>query len=86
MGYVFIGPTIQETPASYDILFCRYGIDRGISVIQRQDGTYYQARYPAQTELEESKAYYPGGHVIPLTSAEVTSLTAAGYGQYIHLQ
>ena len=29
-----------------------------------------------------SKVYY-GGHVTPLTAAEVTSLTNAGYGAYI---
>lgn len=83
MAYYFVGPKVKETPAAYDRLFIRFGIDRGISVIQRQDGTYYQTRYPAQTELETARTYYLGGHEYLLSDAEVASLTAAGYGSYI---
>lgn len=56
---------------------------RGISLLQRMDNSYYWARFPAQTELEECKRFYLGGHVYPLSDEEVTELTNAGFGEYI---
>lgn len=78
-------PTIQETPAGPGVFFSRFGIHRGISILRRQDGSYYTTRFPAQTELEEMAAYYMGGHVHTLTVDEAEDLTEAGYGSYITL-
>ncbi len=83
---VWVGPTIKETPAADGRLFSRYGIDRGITLVQRQDLSYYLTRYPALSELEAALTYYLGGHEYALTSAEVASLTAAGYGAYIQVR
>jgi hypothetical protein len=83
---VWVGPTIKETPAAFGRLFSRYGIDRGISLVQRQDTTYYLTRYPALSELEAALTYYLGGHEYVLSDAEVTSITAAGYGAYIQVR
>lgn len=84
--YVLRPPSVQETPMARNILHIRYGIHRGISIIRRPDGTYYQTRYPAQTEIEEASRTYLGGHVYPLTSEEANELTSAGYGDYITLE
>lgn len=78
--------TVQETPAGRNILHIRYGIDRGISIIKRQDGTYYETRYPAQVELEQALKYYLGGYRHLLTPDEAADLTAHGFGSLIHLE
>lgn len=81
--YVFTPPTVDETPAGWDRLFIRVNIARGITVIQREDDTTYEARYPAQTELEDAKNFWMGGHENYLTQEEADYLTNQGYGAYI---
>lgn len=81
--YLFTTPTVRETPAGYDRLFIRYAIDRGVTVIKRMDGSFYDARYPALTELEASADFWLGGHVYTLDQETRDELVAAGYGAYI---
>jgi hypothetical protein len=76
-------PVVREGPVADGPLFARYKLYRGISIIQRIDGTWYTARYPAQTELDQAQRVYMGGHVYPLTSYDRDLLTAAGYGDDI---
>lgn len=76
-------PTVEEGPAAEDGLFVRFRIPRGISLLLRQDGTYLLTRYPWQGDVNASLRAYLGGHVYELTPEEVTSLTDAGYGEYI---
>jgi hypothetical protein len=83
MRYVLRGPTVEETPVAYNALLMRYRLTRGISIIRRQDGTYYTARYPSLDEILESSANYLGGHVYYLSDAEKDDLTSNGFGQYI---
>lgn len=79
-------PSVQETPVDWDDWYLvRLGIDRGISLLQRQDGTYYWQRYPSLDELLESKTFYLGGHEYPLSTEEYNSLIAAGFGAYVEL-
>jgi hypothetical protein len=54
---------------------------RGRNVFQLNDGTYTEGQPPFWTDIQ--KVYY-GGHVYELTADEVTSLTNAGYGDYIN--
>lgn len=84
--WVLVPPSVQETPAADDWLHARYGIHRGISIIKRQDGTFYQTRYPAQTELEEASAFWMGGRRHPLTPEEAQELIDAGYQIYMVLE
>jgi hypothetical protein len=81
--YVLRPDSVQETPVAMDRLHIRYGIHRGISIIQRQDDTFYETRYPAQTELEESQRFYLGGYIHLITDAEAAALIAAGFGDLI---
>jgi hypothetical protein len=84
MSSVLILPTVDETPVDlYDWFLSRVSLARGITIIQRANLTFYETRFPAQTELEEANNYWLGGHEYPLTDAEVTALTDAGYGAYI---
>jgi hypothetical protein len=81
--YWLTPPTIQETPAAWDRLFVRYGIHRGITIVQRHDDSLYETRYPAQTELEEAQKWWLGGYRHALSADEYTMFIDAGYGDYV---
>jgi len=83
VDYTFKPPTVQETPVSWVNPLNRWGIARGISVLQRWDGSYYQQRYPSLQELDEVRRYWLGGYTHTIDQATADSLTAAGYGPYI---
>ena len=56
----------------------------GVTVVKRQDGTWYQTTSPIDSDLQAAARVYRGGYTYPdLTAAEVSELTAAGYGAYI---
>jgi len=82
----FRPPSVQETPAGINVLHLRYGVHRGISVIRRADGTIYQTRYPALTDLEAARTYWLGGYAHEVSVADAVVLTEAGYGSYITLE
>lgn len=82
--YLFTPPTVAQGPAAWgNRLFLRVAIDRGLTVIKRQAGTYYESRFPAQTELEEAADFWLGGHVATIDQETRDDLVAAGYGAYI---
>lgn len=81
--WVLRSPSVQETPMANNILHIRYGIHRGISILKRQNGTYYSTRYPALTEIEEAAAYYRGGAKHPISLTVANELIAAGFGAYV---
>lgn len=76
-------PTVDEGPAAYDILFMRYTIPRGVSLLHNPDGTYVLSRFPWQGDVTHAERAYLGGHEYELSPQEVEDLTAAGYGEYI---
>lgn len=77
---------VKESPMARNILHVRFGIDRGISIIKRMDGTYYETRYPAQTDLESAAEYYLGGCKHYLTPEQAAGLIGAGFGALIHYE
>jgi hypothetical protein len=81
-NYYFTTPTIDETPAGDNILFERYKIARGISVL-RVNGLYSSYRYPSQAQTLAAEEYYPGGTKTLINQATADALTAQGYGEYI---
>lgn len=86
MSQQFFTPPIaaKQDPASRGHRLWRYyRADVGITVLKQQDGTYVQRQYVDQREADGSAAVYLGGHIYPVTSAEATALTNAGYGSYI---
>jgi hypothetical protein len=83
VSYLFRPPTVREGPAGGSRLFEFYKLDKGVTVVKRQDGSFYQVRYPSDVELLEALTYYMGGHDHTITDAEATDLTNAGYGSYL---
>lgn len=92
MAKVLIGPTYSENMWTRDILMGRYKEDRGITLLVK-DGVVTEQTYPYLGDLinVEDGSYeqlwdyiYLGGHEYPLSDEEVTILTNAGYGAYIH--
>lgn len=82
--YLFTPPTVAQGPAAWgNRLFLRVSIDRGLTVIKRMAGTYYESRFPAQTELEAAADYWLGGHVYTIDQTTRDALVAAGYGANI---
>lgn len=85
MAKVLIGPTYEENLWTDDIFFGRFRQDRGITLLVK-GAVVTQATYPDLDDLNNGgyDFIYLGGHEYPLTDAEVTILTNAGYGPYIH--
>ena len=83
--YFFTPPTEDEGPAGGNVLFYRYKIARGITVL-KSNGIYSEIRYPSQDELLEADTYYLGGHRHEISSAEYSALTTAGYSDYLETE
>lgn len=81
-NYYFTTPTIDETPAGDNILFERYKINRGISVL-RLNGVYSSFRYPSQAQTLAAEEYYQGGTTTLINQTTRDALVAQGYGAYI---
>lgn len=80
--YNFTTPTVDETPAGDNVLFARYKIARGISVL-RLNGIYSSYRYPSQAQTLAATEYYLGGTTTLIDQQTADDLTAQGYGDYI---
>ena len=80
--YTFTTPTVEETPMGEGVLFERYTITRGVTVM-RHNGIYSSYRYPSQTETLSAQELYMGGTVTVIDQATADALTAQGYGAYI---
>lgn len=63
-------------------LFYRYTIPRGVTLVVN-GSTVTEHQYPSESTLLAATAYYRGGYIHEITSAEATVLTNAGYGAYI---
>lgn len=81
--YLFTPPSVEQGPVARDRLFFRYTMPRGLTVIKRVNATYYESRFPAQTELEAASDFWLGGHVYTINQATRDELVTAGYGAYI---
>lgn len=81
--YLFTPPTVEQGPVARDRLFFRYTMPRGLTVIKRFDATYYESRFPAQTELEAAADFWLGGHIYTIDQEARDELAAAGYGANI---
>ncbi len=82
--HTFNPPVQHDGPLfTNDPLGRYYTLQRGVTVLKNQDGTYTTKVSPTQDELAAAAFAYRGGYVYTLTDAEVTALTAAGFGAYI---
>jgi hypothetical protein len=78
MAYRFRTPTVSEGPAGEGVLFSRYRLVRGVTVLKIQ-GEYYEVRFPSSEEVQEAEVAYIGGYSYEVDEAEKTALEAAGY-------
>jgi hypothetical protein len=78
MAYKFRTPTVSEGPAGEGVLFSRYRLVRGVTVLKIQ-GEYYEVRFPSSEEVQEADIAYIGGYSYEVDEAEKASLEAAGY-------
>ena len=78
MAYRFRTPTVSEGPAGEGVLFSRYRLVRGVTVLKIQ-GEYYEVRFPSSEEVQEADIAYIGGYSYEVDEAEKASLEAAGY-------
>lgn len=84
MSYMLVPGMIQETPADADDWYlCRIGIDRGISFLERHDGSIYQKRFPSLDEILDANRTWIGGHNWPIDDATAAEFIAQGYGSYV---
>lgn len=72
-------PTNPEAPAGEGRLFVRYGLNRGVTVVQRLDGTFYSTRFPSAQELDDAKRHWLGGYTYDIDSTTAAQLVAAGF-------
>jgi hypothetical protein len=82
---VFTPPiAAKQDPASRGHRLWRfYRADVGVTVLKLADGSFVQRQYVDQTEADGALSVYLGGHAYTVSAAEVSALTAAGYGAYI---
>jgi hypothetical protein len=76
----FSGPTYTEK-RSDELWFVSQS--KGVTVVKRQDGSWYQTTTPIDSDLSAAARVYRGGYTYTINSTEVAELTAAGYGAYI---
>lgn len=76
----FSGPTFVER-SDGELWFIKQ--TRGVTVVKRQDGSWYETVSPIDSDLQAAARVYRGGYTYQLSGAEVAELTAAGYGAYI---
>ena len=79
--YLFSPPYVEEVPSNVQLrLFSNLlKIRNGIS-IAKDNGVYFQDRYPAQDNIDTYEEFYAGGHKHSVSEAVKTALIAAGVG------
>jgi hypothetical protein len=84
--YLFVTPSVEETPMGWHRLLERYSIARGVTVMM-VNGTYSSYRYPSQTETFGASEVYLGGREYIIDEATKNRLTnpsiGGNYGDYI---
>lgn len=79
-GKRFRGPT-YVMKGSDELWFVGQSV--GVTVVKRQDGSWFETVSPVDSELQAAARVYRGGYTYPLSDADAAELTAAGYGAYI---
>ncbi len=79
-NYMFRTPTVEEGPAGGHRLFSFYKLNKGITIVRNDDGSYEQVRYL----IDEDAKYYPeiyfGGRNYPVDESTKARLIAGNVG------
>ena len=78
--WLFKTPTVEEGPAGGARLFYFYKLDRGITIVRLDDGSYAQIRYPQDETLADYPIVYRGGYNHIVDDAAKASLIAGNVG------
>jgi hypothetical protein len=76
---LFFPPTVEQGPVSWDVLFYRYKLPRGLSVL-RLSNIYKVIDTPSTDDIDAASEYYAGGHEYEVSEETKTSLLNAGIG------
>lgn len=81
MAKIFRGPTMKiKLGRQYDLWFVSYGWGK---TVVKSNGTWSTIVSPQDDTLKNYQRVLRGGYDNPITDAEASELTAAGYGDYI---
>ena len=81
MAKIFRGPTMTiKLGRRHDLWFVSYPWAK---TVVKKDGTWSTIVSPQDSALATYDRVLRGGYETPITDAEATELTAAGYGEYI---
>lgn len=78
--WLFKTPTVEEGPAGGARLFYFYKLDRGITIVRLDNGSYAQIRYPQDEVLSDYPVVYRGGYNHIVDDATKASLIAGNVG------
>ena len=81
MAKIFRGPTMRiKLGRREDLWFVSYPWGKTVA---KKNGTWSTIVSPQDSTLQTYDRVLRGGYDTPITDAEATELTAAGYGDYI---
>lgn len=81
--YRFTPPTTTYRVSRDDLLWTRVKNDRGMAVVQYDDGRITAVTQAPSAGDAGVTAVWPGGRTYDITDAQATTLTEAGYGSYL---
>lgn len=79
-AFVFEPPTTERASRLEGSLFCTTSWGKSV---WRIDGVWFDGFLPTADVRDAADRFYAGGSIHTLSPAEVSELTAAGYGAYI---
>lgn len=79
-NWIFQTPTVKEGPMAEERLFQFFKIDRGITIVMSNNGSYRQIRYPMDEDLLDYSQVYRGGYQYTVDDATKAALIAGGVG------
>jgi hypothetical protein len=60
-----------------------FSIQEGITLVQREDGSWFETTFEIDEELQKFPLVLAGGYQQFISEETYQSLVAAGYGQYV---
>jgi hypothetical protein len=79
----FLGTLSRKRQAGRPHKLWFFSIEEGITLVQREDGSWFETTYEIDEELQSYPLVLPGGRQQFISEETYQSLVAAGYGQYV---
>jgi hypothetical protein len=78
--WLFKTPTTLEGPVGTHRLFEFFRLDKGLTIVMQDSGTYKQIRYPLDEDLTQYPQVYRGGYNYTVDDATKAALIAGNVG------